>query len=113
MSDTSVVAGASLWRIAQPQARDVLRSRWLAFYFAFFIIATEGMIRFTGGDAKALLSMSNIVLFIVPFVTLVYGTVYVYGSREFTEMLLAQPVKRSTLFGGLYIGLTLPLIGAI
>lgn len=104
---------ASIWRVAQPQTRDVIRSRWLAFYFVFFLVATEGMIRFTGGDAKALLSMSNIVLFIVPFVTLVYGTVYLYGSREFIELLLAQPIKRSTLFAGLYLGLTLPLITAL
>jgi len=103
----------SVWRVAQPQARDVIRSKWLGFYFVFFLLATEGMIRFTGGDAKALLSMSNIVLFVVPFVTLVYGTVYVYGSREFIELLLAQPIKRSTLFGGLYLGLTLPLITAL
>src|SRR6476620_5531402 len=113
MSNTPIVAGASLWRIAQPQIRDVIRSKWLVFYFVFFLLATEGMIRFTGGDAKALLSMSNIVLFIVPFVTLVYGTVYVYGSREFIELLLAQPIKRSTLFAGLYLGLTLPLMAAL
>ncbi|MEP6508752.1 MAG: hypothetical protein ABJC63_11045, partial [Gemmatimonadales bacterium] len=69
---TSVgMANESIWRVAQPQTRDVVRSKWLAFYFVFFLLATEGMIRFTGGDAKALLSMSNIVLFVVPFVTLV------------------------------------------
>ncbi len=106
-------SNGSVWRVAQPQARDVIRSKWLIFYFIFFLLSTEGMIRFTGGDAKALLSMSNIVLFIVPFVTLVYGTVYVYGSREFTELLLAQPIKRSTLFAGLYLGLTLPLMVAL
>ena len=106
-------SSGSIWRVAQPQTRDVIRSKWLVFYFVFFLLATEGMIRFTGGDAKALLSMSNIVLFIVPFVTLVYGTVYVYGSREFIELLLAQPIKRSTLFAGLYLGLMLPLVTAL
>ncbi len=106
-------SNGSVWRVAQPQTRDVIRSKWLVFYFVFFLLATEGMIRFTGGDAKALLSMSNIVLFIVPFVTLVYGTVYVYGSREFIELLLAQPIRRSTLFAGLYLGLTLPLMAAL
>lgn len=106
-------SNGSIWRVAQPQTRDVIRSRWLIFYFVFFLLATEGMIRFTGGDAKALLSLSNIVLFVVPFVTLVYGTVYVYGSREFIELLLAQPIKRSTLFAGLYVGLTLPLATAL
>jgi hypothetical protein len=113
MTNAGTLPAASMWKVAQPQARDVIRSRWLAFYLIFFAAATEGMIRFTGGDAKALLSMSNVVLFIVPFVTLVYGTIYMYGSREFVELLLAQPIRRATLFGGLYLGLTIPLIAAL
>ncbi len=113
MTNPGPLPTASMWSVAQPQARDVIRSRWLAFYLIFFAAATEGMIRFTGGDAKALLSISNVVLFIVPFVTLVYGTIYMYGSREFVELLLAQPIRRGTLFGGLYLGLTIPLIAAL
>jgi len=42
----------------------------------------------------------------------VFGTMYVYGAREFTELLLAQPVGRGSLFTGLYLGLALPLAGA-
>jgi len=30
---------------------------------------------------------------------------YFYNSREFTELLLAQPIKRSSIFLGLYLGL--------
>jgi Cu-processing system permease protein len=36
----------------------------------------------------------------------------VYSAREFTELLLAQPVGRRSLFAGLYLGLALPLAGA-
>jgi Cu-processing system permease protein len=36
---------------------------------------------------------------------------YLYGSRDFIELLLAQPVGRSALFVGLYAGLAVPLAG--
>jgi Cu-processing system permease protein len=96
--------------IARPQIRDVIRSRWLVCYWAFFFLAGEALLRFTGGDAKTLLSLANVVLFVVPLMTIIYGTIYLYNSREFTELLLAQPVQRGALFAGLYLGLALPLV---
>ncbi|MEO7456910.1 MAG: ABC transporter permease subunit [Gemmatimonadaceae bacterium] len=95
--------------VAKFQARDVVRSRWLAAYVAFFWIVGEGLLRFTGGDARAVLSLGSIVLYVVPLVTLVFGTIYLYNAREFTELLLAQPVDRRSLYFGLYGGLTGPL----
>lgn len=92
--------------VAKFQARDVVRSRWLAAYVAFFWLVTEGLLRFAGGDARAILSLTSIVLYLVPLVTLVFGTVYLYNAREFIELLLAQPVNRRSLFLGLYAGLT-------
>jgi len=99
----------SAWNVAKPQVRNVVRSKWLISYAVFFLAATEGLLRFTGGNAKTLLSLGNIVLFVVPLVTVVYGTVYLYNSREFIELLLAQPLRRRTVFAGLYAGLGIPL----
>jgi len=117
MTAISANAGADrlggVWNVAKPQIRNVVRSRWLVCYLAFFLIATEGLLRFNGGDPKTLLSLGNVVLFIVPLVTLVYGTVYLYNSREFIELLLAQPLKRGTLFTGLYLGLVIPLAASL
>lgn len=95
--------------VATFQARDVVRSRWLAAYVAFFWLVSEGLLRFAGGDARAILSLASVVLYVVPLVALVFGTVYLYGAREFTELLLAQPVRRRDLYFGLYAGLTGPL----
>jgi Cu-processing system permease protein len=60
------------------------------------------LLRFGSGE-KALLSLVNVVLFVTPLVTLVFATVYQYNAREFIELLLAQPVKRRQLFGGLFL----------
>ncbi len=100
-------------RVARFQAREVMRSRWLIAYGCFFLVVTEGLLRFTGGDARTILSLASIVLYVVPLLTLVFGTVYLYNAREFTELLLAQPIDRRALFAGLYSGLTIPLVLAI
>ena len=96
-------------KITRYELSDVLRSRWLLAYSAFFLVVTEVLLRFTGGDAKGLLGLMNIVLLVIPLVTIVFSTMYFYHAREFIELLLAQPVSRRQLFAGLYQGLAAPL----
>jgi len=96
-------------KVAGYQMRDVLRSRWLVAYAAFFLVVTDALLRFGGGGGRALLSLVNVVLFVVPLVGLVFGATYFYDAREFTELLLAQPLGRGRLFGGLLLGLAVPL----
>src|SRR3954466_5859336 len=100
---------SQLSKVAWYQARDVARSRWLAAYALFFALVTEALLRFAGGDTRAILSLASIVVYVVPLITLVFGTIYLYNAREFIELLLAQPVRRGGLFGGLYLGLAAPL----
>lgn len=92
--------------------RDVARSRWLLAYTGFFLLATEALLRFGGGGPRALLSLVNVVLLLIPLVSVLFGAMYLYSAREFIELLLAQPVARGRLFGGLYVGLTAPLVAA-
>jgi len=94
--------------IAGIQARDVIRGRWILVYSGFFFLLSEGLLRFSGDEAKAVLSLSTASLMIIPLATLVLATIYLYTSREFTELLLAQPIRRSSLFVGLYAGLAFP-----
>jgi Cu-processing system permease protein len=96
-------------KVARYEIRDVIRSRWLIGYTLFFLLVTDALFRFGGGGEKALLSLVNVVLILIPLVAMVFSTVYLYAAREFIELLLAQPIKRRQVFAGLYIGLTLPL----
>lgn len=104
------VRGAA--KVAGYELSDVARSRWLLAYLLFFLVTTESLLRFGGGGGRALLSLASVVLFVIPLVGLVFGTTYLYDAREFTELLLAQPVGRGGLFAGLFAGLALPLAGA-
>ena len=98
--------------IARIQARNVVRSRWILVYTGFFFALAEGLLRFAGGESKALLSLATASLMIIPLATLVLATIYIYTAREFTEVLLAQPIRRSALFAGLYGGLAIPATAA-
>ena len=100
-----------VWKIARAQGRDVLRSRWMMVYSAFFFLLAEGLLRFSGSDAMAVISLSMATLMIIPLATLMLSTMYVYGTRDFTDLLLAQPIRRGDLYAGLYLGLVLPTIG--
>jgi Cu-processing system permease protein len=100
-------------RIARFVARDLSRSRWLLSYAAFFAVAAWALLRFSDAGQKALLALVSVVLFVVPLASVVFGSMYLYGAREFVELLLAQPVPRRTLFGGLYLGLAVPLSLAV
>lgn len=96
-------------KILKFELQDVLRSKWMILYSLFFLLLTEGLFRFGGNQAKVILSLMNIVLVIIPLVSIVFGTMYLYHSREFIELLLSQPIKRNKIFWGVYSGLAIPL----
>jgi Cu-processing system permease protein len=98
-------------KILKFQLRDLVRSRWLLGYTILLLVLTEALLRFGGGGPRAVISLLNLVLILVPLVSMVFGTMYLYAAREFIELLLAQPVGRRALFAGLYAGLALPLAG--
>ena len=104
MSTTAKIAGYEL--------RDVVRSRWLIGYALFFLLASDALLRFSAEPQGALLSIANVVLLIIPLANVVFATMHIYNAREFTELLLAQPVGRRQLFGGMYLGLAAPLAAA-
>ena len=99
----------TIYKVLKYQARDAVRSRWLIAYAIFFALITDGLLRFSGDPVKAQLSLVSVVLFVVPLVAIVFGTVYLYNAREFIELILAQPVNRVQTYVGLYLGLALPL----
>lgn len=94
------------------QLRNVARSRWMLGYGILLLVLSELLLRFGGSGERALLSLFNVVLLLLPLVSVVFGTLYVYNAREFIEMLLAQPVGRGALYAGLFGGLAAPLLGA-
>ncbi len=98
-------------KVLRYQLADLARSRWLVGYGLLCFLVTESLLRLGGAGPRAVLSLMQVVLLLVPLVALVFGTMYLYHAREFIELLLAQPLGRRSLFAGLYGGLALALGG--
>ncbi|MCU0620808.1 MAG: ABC transporter permease subunit [Gemmatimonadales bacterium] len=92
--------------------QNQLRSRWILGYGLLFLLLTDALFRFGGSGPRVVVSLLNVVLLVVPLVSVVFGTLHFSNSREFIELLLAQPVGRGALYVGLYLGLALPLAAA-
>ena len=99
-------------KILKYQLKDSVRSRWFIFYGIFFILITELLFRFGGDESKTFVGLMNVAVILIPLVSIVYGVIYVYSIRDYIELLLAQPIKRSGLYSGIYFGLTIPMSAA-
>lgn len=88
---------------------DVLRSRWTIFYFLFFLTITFSLLYFSVNLHKAIASLMNITIVITPLISTIFSVMHYYNSRDFVELLLAQPLNRNHIFLGQYAGLSVSL----
>jgi len=100
-------------RVLASQFRNVIRSRWMVGHTLLLLGVTMLLLRFGGSGERALLSLVNLVLLLVPLVSVVFGTLYVYNAREFIELLLAQPVGRGAVYLAIFGGLAIPQAAAL
>ena len=57
--------------------RDLARNRWLIAYTVGFFVLAEGLFWFGGTGPQVVLSLLNLVLLVVPLVSLVFGTMQI------------------------------------
>ncbi len=84
---------------------DILRNKIMLTYTLFLLIMSLSIFSLEDNSAKGMLGLLNIILIIVPLVSLVFSTIYVYNSAEFIELLVSQPLQRKTIWMSLFIGL--------
>lgn len=93
---------------------DLIRSRWSYVYFLFYLALGFVLLFLNNDVSKAVITLMNVIIVLVPLIGTIFGVMYYYDSKEFIELLLAQPVKRSSIFLGQYLGvagsLTLSLV---
>lgn len=88
---------------------DLMRSRWSYVYFTFYLLLGVILLFLNNDLSKAVITLMNIIIVLVPLIGTIFGVMYYYNSKEFSELLLAQPLKRSTIFLGQYLGVALSL----
>jgi Cu-processing system permease protein len=92
---------------------DILQSRIVIAYTLFLLAVSFGLFSLGGDATKGVISLLNIVLIVVPLVSLVFSTIHFYNSYEFIELLAAQPLRRRTILLGEFAGVALALVAAL
>lgn len=112
------------WIIARKEVRDALRNRWFILYaialaalsLGLSSIALAGTGRFgVAGFGRTAASLINLVLLIVPLMSLTLGAATISGERErgSLEAILAQPIGRTEVLLGKFLGLAAALLAAL
>src|SRR5574339_259283 len=91
---------------------DLLRTRFMLLYTAFLLISTFALFQLDSDTGKIVLSLLNIVLIVIPLISIVFTTIHFFNSYEFIELMLAQPVNRRTVFLAEYMSVAASLCSA-
>ncbi len=84
---------------------DLLRSRTILVYTMVLLVLSFSVFSMEDNADKGVVSLLNIVLFIVPLVSIIFSTVYLYNSAEFIELLVSQPLRRDVIWMSIFTGL--------
>ncbi len=93
-----------MFKILKYSFYDLMRSRWSYVYFAFYLLLGVTLLFLNNDLSKAVITLMNVIIILIPLIGTIFGVMYYYNSKEFTELLLAQPLKRSSIFLGQYLG---------
>jgi Cu-processing system permease protein len=104
--------------------RESIKNRWFVLYTASFSVlavlilmaaSRGGEISGFSGYGKTAASLINLVLLFVPLIALVTGAISISNEREngTLQYLLSQPVTKSEVFIGKFIGVLIPILFSI
>jgi Cu-processing system permease protein len=88
---------------------DIIRNRFIMGYTLLLAAVSLSFFSFDSDPNKGLLSLLNIILMVVPLVSIIFSTIHFYNSYEFIELLSAQPLSRRSIFLSEYIGVAASL----
>src|ERR1051325_10566535 len=96
---------------------DILRNKVIIAYTIFLFIMSMCLFRMEENSGKAMLSLLNIILIVVPLISMIFSTIHYYNSYEFIELMLSQPMSRKKILlsefgGGALLLVTAFLMGA-
>ena len=91
---------------------DILKNKIVLVYTLLLAVFSWSAFGLEDNSSKGILTLLNIVLLIVPLVSILFSTIYIYNSSEFIELLVSQPVERKKIWQSLFVGLSLSLVFA-
>lgn len=88
---------------------DIIRNRIVLGYALLLLVISLSAFNLEDNASKGVLTLMNLVLIIVPLVSIIFATIYMYNAAEFLELLVAQPLRRGSLWLSCFTGLGLAL----
>jgi Cu-processing system permease protein len=91
---------------------DILRSRMMIIYTLFLLVLSIGFNFFSADSSKAAVSLLNVILLVIPLVSVILSSIHFYNSKEFIKLLMTQPLPRKSIFLAEFIGMGTALSAA-
>jgi len=101
-----------MYKLIKYVVYDILRNRILLGYTLLLLTVSLSLFNLEDDAAKATLSLTNLILIIIPLVSIIFSTIHFYNSYEFIELLVAQPLNRRTILLSQYFGVSISLLAA-
>lgn len=89
---------------------DLLRNRLIIYYTALLLVLGFLLLGMDENISKGILSILNITLLFVPIISILFSTIYLFNSLEFIELLLALPLRRSSIIMGQFMSIAGSLV---
>lgn len=89
---------------------DIIRNRVVLFYALFQFGVGFLLFSLEENSSKAILSLLNIELIVIPLISMIFSTIHYYNSYEFIELLLTQPVGRKQVLISEYLAVSFSLV---
>lgn len=99
-------------KLTQYVLYDILRSKVVLAYTCFLLLVSLSLFQLEENNSKAILSLLNIILIVVPLISMIFSTIHYYNSYEFIELMLAQPIGRTRILMSEFAGVALSLVSA-
>lgn len=91
---------------------DILKNKIVVAYTIFLFLVSISLFQMEENSSKAVLSLLNIVLIVVPLISMIFSTIHWYNSYEFIELMLTQPISRKKVLLSEYFGIGSSLLTA-
>jgi Cu-processing system permease protein len=99
-------------KIAKYTVYDIMRSKIVLSYALFLFMISMSLFMLDDDSSRSISSIMSVVLIVVPLISIIFSTIFIYNNADFIELLVAQPVKRSQILLADYLGMTVSLVVA-
>ncbi len=86
-----------MWKVYKYTLLDLTRNRFALGYALLLLLVSVGLFMLEADNTKALISLTQVVLALVPLLALVFTIIYFYNQYEFTVLLAVQPLRRQSI----------------